>query len=144
MQDLVVQIEGLLPKEIFVKVKDKLMISEDIDTEVDKAAANFGYYGVLAEKADTRHKKLKFAMETWRSEVESRIDLERFKGGEKKFTEKQMQAYIATQDKYKAYQLKMISLDDATRQLKILAKAFEKKAEMVQTKASNRRSEIKK
>lgn len=144
MQELIVQIEGLLPKEIFVKVQDRLLISEDIDSEVDKAASNFGYYAVLAEKAETRHKRLKFAMETWRSEIESRVDLERFKNGEKKFTVAQMQSHIAVQEKYKAYSLRLIALDDAARTLKILAKAFEKKADMIQTKSSNRRTEIKK
>lgn len=142
MKDVSVEIEGLVSDKVFVKVKNDLLITEDIDTEVDHASANFGYYAVLSEKAETRYQKLKYAFERWKAEFGMSIDAERVRDGAKKLTEKQKEECLITHEKFKAYQLKMIKLDDDRRTLKILAKAFEKKADLIQTKSSNRRKEI--
>jgi len=52
-----------------------------------------------------------------------------------------MKAMVASSERNKAYQLKLIKLDEDRRNMKALAKAFELKSEMIRTKASNRRSE---
>ncbi len=142
MKDIAVEIEGLVPEAVFVKVKNDLIITEDIDTEVDHASANYGYYAVLSEKAETRYQKLKYSFERWKAEHGMAIDAERVREGAKKLTEKQKEETLISHEKFKAYQLKLIKLDDDRRTLKILARAFEKKADLIQTKSSNRRKEI--
>ena len=141
MKDFKVEIEGLMPEKLSLKVKESLHISEDIDSEVDKAAAEYGFYAVLSEKAETRYQKIKFAYDKWRAEVETSENATRARDGLKPRTEAQMKAFIAQSERNKAYQLKMIKLDEDRRHIKALAKAFELKSEMVRTKSSNRRSE---
>jgi hypothetical protein len=142
MRDLLYEVKGLLPEKIVVSIEEQLRISEDIDTEVDDAAKNFGYFAILSERADTRFQKMKFAFEQWQAEVETRAMSERKANGDKPFTEAQMKAYIRSQPKYSAFQTKLIELDEHRRVLKIIVKAFEIKSGLIQTKASNRRNEI--
>jgi len=141
MKDFRIEVEGLVPEKISLGVRAALKISEDIDTEVDQAAANYGYFAVLSEKAETRFQKIKFAYDKWRAEFETSENATRARDGQKPRTEAQMKALIASSERNKAYQLKMIKLDEDRRHMRALAKAFELKSEMVRTKSSNRRSE---
>ena len=141
MRDLTHEISGLLPAPIVISIKDQLRITEDLDYEVDTAARTFGYYGLLSERAETRYQKMKFAFEHWKAGVESNEDQERISEGRKKMTEAERTAHVRVQTKYKAYQLKMIQFDEDRRVLKIIARAFELKKDLVQTKAANRRRE---
>lgn len=141
MKDIVYEIKGLVPEPVVVSIQKQLSITEDLDSEVDRAARTYGYYAVLAEKAETRYQKMKFAYETWMAEVESRAAKERSDATLKPFTEAQMKAHVRSQAKYRAYQLKLIEFDEHRRVIRIIAKAFELKAEMVRTKAANRRKE---
>lgn len=141
MKDFKVEVEGLMPEKLSLQVRESLKISEDIDTEVDQAAAEYGFYAILAEKAETRHQKLKFAHEKWKAEYETSENAQRHRDGLKSRTEAQMKAMVASSERNKAYQLKLIKLDEDRRNMKALAKAFELKSEMVRTKSSNRRSE---
>ena len=141
-RDLKYELTGLVPEKVQLKLRKDLKISEDIDTEVDIAAVNFGYFAILAEKADTRCHKVKFAFEAWQAETEARALRERQAAGQKQYTADQMKAHVRSQPKYRGFQMKMIELDEQKRILKVIAKAFELKKDMVQTKASNRRSEI--
>jgi hypothetical protein len=142
-RDLAYEIKGLVPATVTLKLAADLRITEDIDTEVDTAAINFGYYAILAEKADTRYQKVKFAFEAWVAETEARALRQRQAEGLKAYTEAQMKSYVRSQSKYRGYQMKLLELDEQKRILKVISKAFEMKKDMVQTKASNRRSEIK-
>ena len=141
MKDFKVEIDGLVEERLSVEVKKSLRITEDIDTEVDEAASNFGFYAVLAEKAESRYKKLKFAYDKWRAEFETAENAERARDGLKARTEAQMKAFVQASERNKAYQLKLLKLDEDYRHMKALAKAFELKLELVRTKSSNRRSE---
>lgn len=143
MKDIIYEIEGLIPDDVFISLKKELMISEDIDTEVDKAAYKYGHYAVLAEKAETRHTKLKFAYDIWRADVEASEAKSKAYAKEKAFTEAQMKAFVMSQDKYRAFQVRLIQYDQDRRVLKVIAKAFELKKDLVQTKSSNRRIEMK-
>lgn len=142
MKDLVHEISGLLPEPVVVSIATQLKISEDIDTEVDTAARMYGYYAVLAERAETRYSKMKFAYEQWKAEVETREARSRVADGEKKLTEAEMKSFVQSQPKYRSYQIKLIQFDEDRRVLKVIAKAFELKKDLVQTKASNRRAEL--
>lgn len=144
MRDVLYEVKGLLPEKVVISIEEQLKISEDIDSEVDDAAKNFGYFAILSERADTRFQKMKFAFEQWQAEVETRAMSERRANSEKPFTEAQMKAYIRSQPKYSAFQTKLIELDEHKRVLKIIVKAFEIKSGLIQTKASNRRNEISK
>jgi len=139
--DLIYEVSGLVPKPVTVALKDELTISEDIDSEVDEAAARFGYYAVLAEKAESRCERLKLNFNLWEADIKVRRNEECEIAKEKKLTEGQMKAYVMSQDKYKTYQLKLIVLKEQRDVMKVIARAFEKKADLIQTKASNRRSE---
>ena len=144
MRDITYEIKGLVPESVVVSVQADLRISEDIDHEVDTAAATYGYYAVLAEKAETRYQKMKFSYEQWRAQTESRQAMIRVQESKKSLTESQMKAYVHTQPKYGAYQARLIEYDEHRRVLKILARAFELKKDLVQSKSANRRSEVRK
>jgi len=142
-KELIYRVEKLLPTTVVVNVKKSLAITEDLDTEVDRAASVYGYYAILAEKSETKYQRIKLGIETWEAETKARKDRECATAQEKKLTESQMNAYIKSQVKYKAFRLKMIELQEQKRILKVLAFAFEKKADLVQTKSANRRKEHK-
>lgn len=143
MRDLIHEVKGLLPEPVAISIKTQLLITEDMDHEVDTAARTFGYYAVLAERAETRYQKMKFAYDEWKATVETRAARERASEGAKKFTEAEMKAHVQSQTKYRAYQLKLIQFDEDRRVLKVISKAFELKKDLVQTKCSNRREEHK-
>jgi len=140
-RDLLLEVEGLLPEKVSFHVKKILTISEDIDYEVDHAAAEYGYYAVLAEKAETRYSRMKFSFDQWKAQTETRTMIERKTAAEKPYTEAQMKAYVMSQPKYVTYQNALQKLDHEMRVLKIIAKALEMKGGQIQTKSSNRRSE---
>lgn len=143
MRDLEFEIKGLLPEDIYFSVKDELKITDDLDREVDEASARYAFYALLAEKAETMYQKLKFRSEGWRAEVESTESSRRFSENLKSATEAQMKAFVCPQPKYRQYQVKLIEYDDKRRVQKILARAFEMKKDLIQTKCSNRRTEAK-
>ena len=140
-RDILFEVENLLPEKVVINVRKDLMISEDLDTEVDQAASQYGYYAVISEKAETRYQKMKFAFEHWKAEVESRQIMIRAKEAKKSFTEAQMKAHVMCQPKYRAFQIRLIQYDEQRRIFKIIARAFELKKDLVQTKSSNRRKE---
>ena len=139
--DLTYEIKGLIPDKVVVNLEDELKITEDIDSEVDKAAARFGYYAVLAEKAEARYERLKLSFNFWESDAKVRKDEELAISKEKKLTESQMKAYVSSQSKFKTYQLKMIELREQKDVMRAIVRAFDKKSDLVQTKAANRRKE---
>lgn len=139
--DLTYMVTGLIDEDMIVKIRPLLMISEDIDYEVDRAAAIYGYYAVLAEKADTRYQRVKFNSEKWRAEAEYNEAKSKQISGIKAHTEAQMKAFIMSQPKYRSYQSHLIEVDEQKRILKIIARALELKKDLVQTKSSNRRKE---
>ena len=142
-RDLKYELTGLIPEKVELKLRKDLKISEDIDSEVDHAAINFGYFAILAEKADTRYHRVKFSFEAWQAETEAKALRTRQTTGQKAYTADQMKAHVRSQSKYRGFQIKLIELDEQKRILKVIAKAFELKKDLIQTKASNRRSEIK-
>lgn len=143
MKDLTYEIKGLVPDPVVVALKDELTITEDIDGEVDEASARFGYYAVLAEKAEARYEKLKLGFNLWESDIKVRKDEQSALDKEKKLTEAQMGAHVMSQPKFKAYQLKLIELKEQKNVMKAISKAFDKKSDLIQTKACNRRIEAK-
>lgn len=143
MKDVIYEIEGLVPEGYRVSLKKELMISEDIDAEVDKAAYLYGYHAVLGEKAETKYQKCKFAYEAWRANVEAEQSKSRAYEKLKAFTEAQMNAFVMSQDRYRAYRARLLELDEQRRIVKQIAKSFELKKDLVQTKSSNRRIEMK-
>lgn len=142
--DLTYEIRGLVPKTVIVALQEELTITEDVDSEVDRAAGQFGYYAVLAEKAESRYDRLKLQYELWESDNQTAKDEDNVEKSEKKYTGPQMKAYILSLPKYKSYQMKLIELREQRNILRAVAKAFDKKADLVQTKACNRRSESRK
>ncbi len=141
MKELKYKVDGLLPESVKISLKDELVISEDIDSEVDKAAHHYGFYAVLAEKAESRHQKLKYSYDIWSAQAEKdkAHSLKELK--EKPLTVNAMQSFIRSHPKYHSYHSKLTELDEQRRVLKAVSRAFEMKSEMVRTKSSNRRVE---
>lgn len=73
MKEYVVEIPGLVPETVTVALKEDLTISEDIAREVNVTPAQFGYYAVLAEKAQGRYNNLKLSYDIWKSETEAAL-----------------------------------------------------------------------
>lgn len=143
IRDLIYEVEKLLPETVFINIKEELFISEDIDSEVDEASSRFGYFAVLSEKSETKYQKLKFAFEAWKGKEEERIAREREYDSKKAFTEKQMTAYVRSLSKHKSFMLKLIEYDEQRRIMKVIARAFEMKKDLIQSKSANRRNELK-
>lgn len=142
MKTLTYEFAGLMAEPVKLSLKEELVITEDIDSEVDNAAANYGFYAVLAEKAESRYQKLKYSYEVWRAGHEREKSEALKVAAEKAFTVNQMDAYVMSNPKYNAYQAKLIQLDEHRRILKVVSRAFDVKSELVRTKASNRRAEM--
>jgi hypothetical protein len=148
--EIVVEIDGLMPEPIVVDLKKALKISEDIDFEVDHAAYFFGHYAVLAEKADIRYERLKFSFEEWQSNFEARLYRERdeeIKSNAnddkkiKQYTEAQLKAIVRAEPKYSAYRSRLLKLDHDRKILRAIKDALSDKVSLIQTKAANRRKE---
>ena len=136
------EISNVLPEKVTLSIRDELLISEDLDTEVDQAAYRFGYYAVLAEKAAGRASRLKMVLEFWEADETKKVIEERERDHKKPYTESQMKAYIHSNQFYK---IRRYEIEQAAEQANILdqiARAFDKRTSMVQTKAANRRKEI--
>jgi len=139
MKEYVVEIPGLVPETVTVALKEDLTISEDIAREVNVTPAQFGYYAVLAEKAQGRYNNLKLSYDIWKSETEAALIEEN--GGPFK-TIKEMDRLLFTKPKWRAYRVKLNKFEEEAKILKQVAKAFEIKKDLLQTKSSNRRSEM--
>jgi hypothetical protein len=135
--DFIVEIPGLVPETVTVALKEDLTITDDLTVEIDRCAAQFGYYAVLAERANARLQRLKFSYDLWLAEVETELTSER------KFRlVKDLERKVMLLPKAKLYRIKLLKFEEEARILKQVAKAFEIKKDLIQTKSSNRRSEI--
>jgi hypothetical protein len=137
-EEYVVEIAGLVPETVTIALKEDLTISEDLAREVNRSAAQFGYYAVLAERAQARFQRLKFSHEMWVAEVEAQLIEE----GRKFKLVKDMDREVSQMPKSRLYRTKLIKFEEEAKILKQVAKAFEIKKDLIQTKSSNRRSEI--
>jgi len=138
-KDLFVEIGGVAPDTVTVDIREDLTLSEDLERELDIAAANFGYYAVLAEKAAAKLERAKTSFELWKSvQGESLVE----EHGNFK-TLKEMERKISMMPKYRKYRLKICEYQENASVLSKIAKAFEIKSSMVQTKNANRRREMK-
>ena len=133
--------EKLLPESVKFSLKEELSISENIDNEVDKAAHLFGFYAVLAEKAESRYQRLDFAFGKWVSQTKTNETKRRELSNIKKLTKDQLEDFVKSQPMCQAYKLNLIKCDNDRRILRSIAKAVELRCSLVQTKAANRRRE---
>lgn len=135
--EIIIEIPGLVPETVTVALKEDLTITDDLTVEIDRCAAQFGYYAVLAERANARLQRLKFSYDLWLAEVETELTSER------KFRlVKDLEREVMLLPKAKLYRIKLLKFEEEARILKQVAKAFEIKKDLIQTKSSNRRSEI--
>jgi len=136
-RDYVVEIAGLTPEVITTSIKEDLSISDDLAVEIDRCAAQFGYYAVLAERASSRYQRLKLSYEFWIAEVEKdMLESRSFK------LVKDLNREIHSLQKCKLFKVKLLKFEEESKILKQIARAFEIKKDLIQTKSSNRRSEI--
>ena len=137
-KDLIVEIPGLVPDTVKIALREDLTISEDLGREVDQTAAQFGYYAVLAEKAEARFQMTKLAFDLWRAKTEDVISAEYgpFK------TVKELDRKVMQLAKWRSFKTTLIEFEEHARILKQVAKAFEIKVNLVQTKNANRRKEL--
>lgn len=136
-KDLQLAIDGLLPEEIKISLKNELMISQDLERDVRRTAAQYGYYAVLAEKAESRYRRGKLAFDMWRSEYEDELSQET------KFARvKDLTRQVMKHPKYKAWMMKLDKYQEDAGLMKAITKAFEHKKDLVQTSAADRRKEM--
>lgn len=140
--DLTETFIGLLPEDVVFKLKEELTISEDIDSEVDEASARFGFFAVLSERAESRYQKIKTHFDVWEANTVTAYLRESELDGKKKPAKEAIDLFVRTQPKYFAYKDKLNKFDRERKILRQIALAFEKKANLIQTKSSNRRSEL--
>lgn len=146
-REIDLEFEGLLkdaisglPETVQVKVWEELRI-KDIDAEVDEAAARFGFWAVLAEKASYRLMRMEFAFDAWKDERTEQKQQELEARGERLFSSARMMRHLKTLASYRSYELQIIEFTYARDLLRSLARAFQMKKDLVQTKAANLRAE---
>lgn len=137
-KDLQIAIEGLLPEEIKVSLRSELMVSEDLERDVRRTAAQYGYYAVLAEKAESRCRRAKLAFDMWRSEYEDELCSQ----GTKFARVKDLTRLVMKHPRYKAWMLKLDKYQEDAGLMRAITKAFEHKKDLVQTSAADRRREM--
>lgn len=138
MREYIVEIEGLVPETVTASLKEDLTISDDLAVEIDRCAAQFGYFAVLSERAQSRYQRLKLSYEMWQAEIEKQM----LDDGLKFKLVKDMNREVLGMPKSKLYRAKLLKFEEEAKILKQIAKAFEIKKDLIQTKSSNRRSEI--
>ena len=138
MREHVIEIEGLIPESVSVALKEDLTISEDLEGELNKTAALFGYYAVLAEKAFARVKNAQIHFDMWEARQLRSILRSKDKPDPKWIID----ADIKALPKWFAYQEKIRQYEKEAKILKAIATAFENKLKLVQTKNANRRKEL--
>lgn len=139
MKNLRINIEGLASKPINIQLKRDLEITDDIEYEAKRAAARFGYYAVLAEEAQARVEKAESAFDIWYAKECKSLEDEygKFK------TVDEMKRKIKLIPEYSQWQATLLKYRKEFRILKVTAKSFEHKKDLVQTIAANRRAENK-
>ena len=137
--EAVVEIEGLVPEKVTIALKEDLTISEDLDHEVDHCAALFGYYSVLAQKAQERLKRAETRFEIWLTHQQ--LEVMKTKDNSK-FSKWEVDAEVKQLPKWWAFKEKINKFDCDAGVLKSISNAFEKKIGLVQTKNANRRKEL--
>lgn len=122
---------------VVVNPSPDLEIGADLDAEMGQQPGLFAYYGILAEEAKARAKKVKFRIHCLREDLDARI---RAKGEIR--TEKAIEAAINRSPKMRA--LFKLSMDRQREAgfLAVLAKAFDQRKDMLQSMGANRRKEM--
>lgn len=138
MKNLKISIEGLANKPIQLELKKDLEISDDIEYEAKRAAARFGYYAVLAEEAQARVEKTESAFDIWFAREAKSLEDE---NGKPFKTVDEVKRKIKLIPKYSQWQSTLAKYRKEYRTLKVIAKSFEHKKDLVQTIAANRRAE---
>ncbi len=137
-KELIVEIEKVADHTVVISVMEDLTIKEDIDDEVRKTSALFGYYAVLSELAASKLDKVKDRFEIWKASEQRSLIEEN--GGPFK-TVAEMNSKLIFIPAYKGYKNVIRKYEKEARVLKVIAKAFEHKKDLVQTMAANRRTE---
>jgi hypothetical protein len=135
--EYVVEVTDLTPDPITISISEDLRISENLELEIARCAAQFGYYSIVAEKANTRLRKLKISYALWHAHA---LKYEKEENGIKTIAEAERVVMFSA--KWKAYQMKLIKFEEEAKSLRHIARSFELKKDLIQTTASNRRSEI--
>lgn len=136
-KDIQLAIDGLLPEEIKISLRAELMISQDLERDVRRTAAQYGYYAVLAEKAESRYRRGKLAFDMWRSEYEDELS----QGASFKRV-KDLTRLVMKHPKYKAWMLKLDKYQEQAGLMRAITKSFEHKKDLVQTMSADRRKEM--
>ena len=102
MRDLTIEIDGLLPEPVKFALREELEISSDIERDIRRLPALFGYFAILSEKAESRCRRAKLAFDMWRNDYEDELCT-----GTKFSRVKDMTRLVMKHPKYKAWVLKM-------------------------------------
>lgn len=136
MKELTVAIEDLLPEPVKVALQSELSISNDLEREVRRSSAQYGYYAVLAVKAESKLRRGKLSFDMWQSQIEEEL------GQDKTFKRvKDLTRLVMRHPSYKAWKLKLDKYEEDMDLLKAIAKSFEHKISLVQTSCADRRKE---
>jgi hypothetical protein len=141
--DLETEVEGLTEKPITLDVRKDLIIGGDLEKEAREAAAWFGYYAVLSERAQSRLKKCKLAFEIWQARASEAMEItlaEKSKS-KKRPTQRAIQEALRLQPKFKAFELEVIKATEKAGIMNKWAIALQEKKGLIQTLCANRRKE---
>ena len=130
-----------LPQEVRVNIHEDLIITDNIDGEIEEAPASYAYYAVIHEKAKLRRTLLEIQFKDWEKETERQIAQEISDSGSKALTGPQMDAQVTKDPNHRRYKETIAKRKYEENVFGIIADAFEKRISLIQTKAANLRKE---
>jgi len=122
--------------EIELQLSDSLVITDDLDKEVDEAPREMAFIGALLSEASKEYDEMKLELQIWEAEKDQGIREETFK-----ITEARVIREIQRDKSWRKKKKQLIGQNALVDKLKYAYEAYKKKADLIQTKAADRRRE---
>jgi len=121
-------------EEVELNTKKDILISNNLDKEVDIAAANIAYYGALKAMAKKRLATMKTKYKIWTARHKRSIAEGRERGKLKALTGAMMEAEIRAHPQYLRYKKELIKREEQFDVLESTYESFRDKKAMVRQK----------
>jgi hypothetical protein len=140
LKELLLEIDGLTSEKISIELRKLLKVGSDLEEEARNASAYFGYYAILAARAEMKFRRRETSFEIWFvKEKQKIID----SASPKKMSQKAAEEEIKRSSNYKNWKDVLFKAEQDSLVLNKCARALEYKIGCVQTLNANRRKEMK-
>lgn len=139
MKELLLEIEGLTSEKISIELRKLLKVGSDLEEEARNASAYFGYYAILAARAEMKFRRRETSFDIWFVKEKQKI----INSATKKISQKAAEEEIKRSARYKGWKDVLFKSEQDSLVLSKCARALEYKIGCVQTLNANRRKEMK-